>query len=52
VARDFKGYTMREGKSICNQLRRMHGGVGRPNPRWLEWLMGFPVGWCETTSTL
>jgi hypothetical protein len=51
VARDFRGYTNREGESICNQLRRMYGGVGRANPRWLEWLMGFPVGWCETTST-
>ena len=18
---------------------------GRPNPRWVEWLMGFPIGW-------
>jgi hypothetical protein len=42
VARDFKGYTKREGESICNQLRAMYGGSGRPNPRWLEWLMGFP----------
>jgi DNA (cytosine-5)-methyltransferase 1 len=26
--------------------------VLRANPRWLEWLMGFPVGWCETRSRL
>jgi hypothetical protein len=51
VARDFKGYTKREGESICNQLRAMYGGTGRPNPRWLEWLMGFPADWCDTPST-
>lgn len=26
-------------------------GVGYLNPRWVEWLMGFPVGWCMTPST-
>jgi len=51
VARDFKGYTHRNRESICNVLREMYGGTGRPNPRWIEWLMGFPVGWCEMTST-
>jgi hypothetical protein len=20
---------------------------GTPNPEWLEWLMGFPIGWTE-----
>jgi hypothetical protein len=47
VARDFKGYTKRERESICNQLRALYGGSGRPNPKWLEWLMGFPEGWSE-----
>jgi hypothetical protein len=23
---------------------------GYLNPRWIEWLMGFPPGWCETSS--
>ena len=23
---------------------------GYLNPRWIEWLMGFPVGWCELPS--
>lgn len=50
VARDYKGYTKREGESICNQLRRMYGGTGRANPLWLEWLMGFPAGWCLIPS--
>lgn len=26
-----------------------HGGY--LNPRWIEWLMGFPSGWCEIPST-
>lgn len=25
---------------------------GYLNPRWVEWLMGFPAGWCEVPSTL
>jgi hypothetical protein len=27
-----------------------HGGY--LNPRWIEWLMGFPAGWCIRPSTL
>lgn len=50
VARDFKGYTKRDGESICNQLRSMYGGVGRPNPDWLAWLMGYPVEWSQIGS--
>jgi hypothetical protein len=50
MARDWKGYTMRAGHSICDQLRRLYGDVGRPNPRWIEWLMGFPSDWCKTNS--
>ena len=50
VARDFKGYTKRAGESICNQLRRIYGGTGRPNPPWLAWLMGYPAAWSETKS--
>jgi len=26
-------------------------GDGYLNPRWIEWLMGFPVGWSSTNST-
>jgi len=47
VARDFKGYTKRDGESICNQLRKIYGGSGRPNPTWLAWLMGYPEGWLD-----
>jgi hypothetical protein len=47
VARDHKGYTMRDGESICNQLRALFGGPGVPHPRFVEHLMGFPTGWTE-----
>jgi hypothetical protein len=26
-------------------------GLGYLNPQWVEWLMGFPVGWCSLPST-
>ena len=52
VARDWKGYTKRAGESICNQLRKIYGGSGTPNPNWIEWLMGFPVGWMAKPRSL
>jgi len=50
VARDYRGWTHRYSESICNQLRRLHGGTGRPNPVWLGWLMGFPGDWLPIPS--
>ena len=50
VARDYKGYTMRSGESVCNQLRELYGGSGAPNPTWSEWLMGFPLGWTDVSQ--
>ncbi len=47
VARDWKGYTTREGESLCNQLRALYGGSGTPNPPWVEWLMAWPLGWTD-----
>jgi hypothetical protein len=26
------------------------GGAGKLNPRWVEWLMGFPLGWTDSDS--
>ena len=23
------------------------GLIGRTNPEWIEWLMGYPIGWTE-----
>ena len=44
-AQDFKsgtGYS-HNGKSQTPQLRHLLGGL--LNPTWVEWLMGFPLGW-------
>lgn len=51
TSRDWKGYTKRAGKSICNQLREMYGGSGVPNPRWIAWLMGYPAEWDDCAVT-
>jgi hypothetical protein len=53
TSRDWKGRSTRAGEVICNQLRRLYGGSGIPNPTWVEWLMGWPLGWtvCEPVET-
>lgn len=48
----------REGREICgggcyrNNLHELiectpRGKIGLMNPAWIEWLMGFPIGWTE-----
>jgi len=31
--------------SLCSQVNEQSGGRGALNPTWVEWLMGFPIGW-------
>jgi hypothetical protein len=31
--------------SLCSQVNEQSGGRGALNPTWVEWLMGFPLGW-------
>ncbi len=50
-ARDHKGYTKRDSESICNQLRAIDGSTGKPNPRWIEWLMGFREKWTSLNAS-
>ena len=46
MARDWKGYTRRQGESICNQLREIFPDTsGIPHPEFVENLMGLPIGW-------
>lgn len=45
TARDWKGYTLRNGGSICNQLKNLYGRGGKPNPDWIEWVMGYQTKW-------
>ena len=33
---------------LCQKVQRLAGGgAGDLNPEWVEWLMGFPIGWTE-----
>lgn len=36
-------------KRLRSQLAAREGALLPANPTWLEWLMGFPIGWTETT---
>ena len=33
--------------TLNQALRDLTGKVGKPNPRWTEWLMGWPLGWTD-----
>jgi hypothetical protein len=53
TARDGKGAAnyrkqSRNEADLTNQARAEDGvGSGSLNPRWVEWLMGFPIGWTD-----
>jgi len=44
-ARDHKGASGRSMKGLEKDLPFVIGGS--PNPEWVEWLMGFPIGWTD-----
>ena len=44
VARDYKGRTVKQ-----DMLPDLVGGA--LNPMWVEWLMGFPLGWTELNAS-
>lgn len=54
-AREFKGGRRPEtlkakGRTPSNTLAdsvKSAGEVGQLNPDWVEWLMGFPIGWTD-----
>ena len=55
--RDWKGQTQRGIHAPNDALPNMDKGDGKPiggmlNPQWVEWLMGFPIGWtdCEVSA--
>ena len=35
--------------SLSVKLRRLFGFPSHPNPRFLEWMMGYPTGWSDCT---
>lgn len=48
ISRDYKDSAApvyRNGKLQLDTLGRMVGG--KLNPKWVEWLMGFPIGWTD-----
>jgi len=46
--RSGAGYS-HEGKKQTPQLRHLSGG--QLNPTWVEWLMGFPLGWTALNAS-
>jgi NADH:ubiquinone oxidoreductase subunit F (NADH-binding) len=41
-----QGGQSRAGLAIITKI----GGNGQLNPAWVEWLMGFPIGWTELSA--
>jgi hypothetical protein len=35
------------GVNLSEHLQRLEGNNGTLNPTWVEWLMGFPLGWTD-----
>ncbi|GAI76939.1 unnamed protein product [marine sediment metagenome] len=53
--RDWKGQTQRGIHAPQDALTNMDKGDGKPiggqlNPNWVEWLMGFPIGWSDLNA--
>jgi hypothetical protein len=47
-----KGWSANHNRAETNdrldyQIERGAEGVGRLNPQWVEWLMGWPLGWTD-----
>ena len=56
--RDWKGQSQRGIHAPMDALPNMDRGDGKPvggklNPTWVEWLMGWPLGWtdCDASAT-
>ena len=46
--RGGKGYHSRLDELVeCTPL----GKIGLTNPNWIEWLMGFPIGWTDLSAS-
>ena len=46
--RESRGY---DGRLSTMVEETPWGRVGRMNPEWVEWLMGFPIGWTELNAS-
>ena len=36
-----------DGRLSTMVVESPFGRIGRLNPEWVEWLMGYPIGWTE-----
>lgn len=45
----WSAQTKKERQAKGQQVRLCHelGAGGRLNPQWVEWLMGWPIGWTD-----
>lgn len=58
VARDFRtgqGKRCQRSRTLNDTIaaegNQMEPGSGQLNPTWVEWLMGFPTGWTESSAS-
>ena len=55
MARDYKGHTNNPetrgyGGTLPDQVLERSGG-GQLSPTWVEWLMGWPLGWTDSSAS-
>jgi hypothetical protein len=55
MARDYKGHTNNSetrgyGGTLPDQVLERSGG-GQLNPTWVEWLIGWPLGWTDSSAS-
>jgi hypothetical protein len=55
-SRDWKGQSQRGIHAPGDALPNMDRGDGKPiggslNPTWVEWLMGWPLGWTDCVAS-
>ena len=36
-----------ETNSLNDMVNHLEGNTGQLNPTWVEWLMGYPIGWTD-----
>jgi DNA (cytosine-5)-methyltransferase 1 len=49
----MKGGQRNKITSLQVMVKAAEGNTGQMNPQWVEWLMGYPIGWtdCEDSET-
>jgi hypothetical protein len=41
------GKNIQGGLGLTSTIQAMEQTTGKLNPLWVEWLMGFPIGWTD-----